>query len=319
MTTEIHDPVPASCQLLAVGEATHLESSFALSRNDLFPHLASLGFRSIALETDRIAALTVDDFVRKGQGDLGTAMAQGFSHNYQSSVEGFTLGASDVNRRLVAWMREHNEGRPAAERLAFYGFDAPMELFSAPSPRRYLEHARDYLGLTDDLAALLGDDATWSRGEALMDPAASPGATEGAMRARVAADDMVTALYAGAPELIAATSREAWVRARAYLRAGIGLLRYHALAALPLEREPRWTRMCAARDALMAENLLEIRDLESPRGPTLVFAHNTHLQRDRSHMTMGDMEIDWYSAGSIVSSLMDDRYVLRLGEPGGDA
>jgi Erythromycin esterase len=307
MSQDIRDVVTPSCALFAFGEPTHLEPAFQLLRNELFAQLIEQGFRSIALETDRVAALTANDFVQDGVGTLDTAMKEGFSHDF---------GNLDTNRQLVAWMREYNENRRPEERLAFHGFDAAMETMSAPSPRRYLQYARDYLELDLDIASLAGDDARWSRTEAVMDPALSPGATVEAGRLRVIADDMLTALYVRAPDLIEATSRAEWFRARTHLTAGLGLLRYHKESALRVEQEARWTRMCATRDALMAQNLLDIQAVEAGRGPTLVFAHNVHLQRTMSHMRMGDMELDWFSAGAIVDSLVGAQYTFVAGSLG---
>lgn len=304
MTQNIRDFVTTSCELLGLGEASHLEPAFGWVRNDLFARLVDHGFRSVALESDRVAAFAVDDFVREGVGTLDAAMRDGFSHGF---------GGVDANRQLVAWMRDFNERRPPEERLAFHGFDGAMETMSAPSPRRYLEHARDYLALDHDIAGLAGDDERWSRTEAVMDAGASPGAGAEAERLRSIADDMLTLLYVRAAE---ASSRTEWLRARTYLTTGLGLLRYHAQAAQDLDQTTRWTRMCATRDALMAQNLLDIRSIEDRRGPTLVFAHNVHLQRDRSHLRMGDMDIDWFSAGAIVASLVGERYTFVAGSVG---
>ena len=127
---------------------------------------------------------------------------------------------------------------------------------------------------------------------------------------------MLTSLYARAPELIAATSRAEWFRARTHLTAGLGLLRYHRQSAQDLEQSARWTRLCATRDALMAQNLLDIRSIEAGRGATLVFAHNIHLQRNPSHMRMGGMELDWFGAGAIVASLVGERYTFVAGSLG---
>jgi erythromycin esterase-like protein len=304
MTQDSHTFLTRSCELLAFGEPTHAEPAFGLVRNELFAQLAGHGFRSIALETDRVGALAVNDFVQ-GDGTTLDAAMKGFSHGW---------GDLDANRQLVAWMREYNRRRPAAERLVFHGFDAPTETMSAPSPRRYLEHARDYLspdhdtdtGLDTDIAGLAGDDERWHRTEAVMDPAMSPGATAEAGRLRVIADDLLTALYGRAPELIAATSRDAWLRARTHLTAGLGLLRYHAQSARPLERNTRISVLSDVRDALMARNLLEIREIEARRGPTFVFSHNRHLQRNAG----------WCSAGAVVSALLDDRYTFVAGSLG---
>ncbi|MDQ0378106.1 erythromycin esterase family protein [Amycolatopsis thermophila] len=304
---DVRELVTPPVDFLALGEPAHLEPAIARIRNDLFAQLAGLGFTSIALETDRVRALAVNDFVQRGTGTLDAVMREGFSHRF---------GELDTNRELVAWMREYNEGRPAAQRLAFHGFDTSSETMEAPSPRAYLEHARDYLGLDHDVAALAGDDERWNRTEAIMDPAQSPGATPEAARLRAIADDMLTALYADAPALIAKTSRDAWFRAKAHLTAGLGLLRHHRQAAERTDQSTRWNRMCAFRDAMMARNLLDVREADSGRGPTFVFASNRHLQRNRSHMRMGPMEMDWAGAGSIVSALVGDRYRLIVGSLG---
>jgi erythromycin esterase-like protein len=307
MSQDIRDFVTPSCELFAFGEPTHREPAHQMLRNQLFAQLVDHGFRSIALETDRVAALTVNDFVQDGVGTLDTAMKEGFSHTFENL---------DANRQLVAWMRGYNKNLPPEERLAFHGFDAAMETMSAPSPQRYLEYARDYLELDLDIASLAGDDERWSRTETVMDPALSPGATTEAERLRVIADDMLTSLYVRAPELIAATSRAEWFRARTHLTAGLGLLRYHKQSAQRIEEEARWTRMCATRDALMAQNLLGIRAVEAGRGPTLVFTHNLHLQRNMSHMRMGPMELNWFSAGAIVASLVGAQYTFVAGSLG---
>jgi erythromycin esterase-like protein len=320
MSQDIRDFVTPSCDLLAFGEPTHQEPAFGWTRNELFADLVEHGFRSIALETDRVAALAVNDFVQRGVGTLASAMGEGFSHGF---------GDLEPNRHLVAWMRDHNENRPPEERLAFHGFDASTEMMSAPSPLRYLEHARDYLDLDLDLAGLAGDDALWSREEAIMDPAGSIGETPAAERLRAIADDLLTSLYARAPELIAATSRAAWFRAKTHLTAGLGLLRYHKQSAQRLEQGVRVSRLSAVRDALMAQNLLDIRDEEARPGATLVFAHNLHLMRNPSRWTLADMDVTWSGAGAVVASLVGERYrfvagslgrseALGLGEPDPD-
>lgn len=258
-----------TAELLALGEPTHFEPACARLRNEFFAQLAEHGFRSIALETDRVAALD-----------------GGFSHG---------LDEVDANRQLVAWLREYNE--KAGEPLVLHGFDAPAETFSAPSPRAYLEHTRDYLGLDIDIAALTGDDERWSRSEAILDPAQSPGASAEARELRVIADDLLVALLAQAPRLDAA-----WRRAKVHAMAGRGLLRYHAASALPGERDTRIARLAGMRAVLMAENLLDIH--RSQPGRTLVFGHNGHLQRSGS------------GAGAIVGALLGDRYAFVAGSLG---
>lgn len=310
MSQNIRDFVPTPCDLVALGEPTHQEPAFQLVRNQLFAQLVDVGFRSIALETDRVAALIVDDFVREGVGTLDTAMSAGFTHNF---------GNLDGNRQLVSWLREYNRHRLPQERIAFYGFDIQTENTSAPSPRRYLEYARDYLQLDLDLASLIGADELWSREEAILDATKSIGATAEAERLRIVANDMLIALEARAPELSATTSYAEWRRARTYLTAGIGLLRYHKQAARQLELDARISLLSSTRDALMAQNLIDIRATEARRGATLVHAHNFHLRRHPGTMEVAGMVLDWVGVGAIVGALWGEQYTFIAGTLGHSA
>ncbi|MBB5850443.1 erythromycin esterase family protein [Amycolatopsis umgeniensis] len=297
MSQDIRDFVTPSCDLLGLGEPTHATPVFAEVRNELFPQLVERGFRSIALETDRVAALAANDFVQNGVGTLDLAMKEGFTH---------TFGGLDANRRLIAWMREYNENRPPAERLSFHGFDTQTENTSAPSPRPYLEYARDFLGLDVDIAGPAGDDERWGRTEAVLDAASSIGATADAYRLRAIAAKLLTVLRSRKPEPVT----DAWSRAEIRLMAGIDMLRYHRQCAEPLEPQDRYTPLIAIRDAIMARNLLDIRAAEAGRGATLVFAHNLHLRRQAATMTVAGTETHWFPAGALVAPLLGDRYVF---------
>jgi hypothetical protein len=73
----------------------------------------------------------------------------------------------------------------------------------------------------------------------------------------------------------------------------------------------------------MAKNLLDILAAERDRGPVLVAAHNTHLQRGPSrwetHWEGVDYAAEWAGAGSIVSVLLGDRYTFVAGSLGASA
>lgn len=306
MTQDIRDFVNDSHDLVALGEPDHREPAFAEIRNELFAQLAERGFRSIAYESDRVAGLRVNAYVQHGAGTLDEAMAEGFSHGF---------GAFPANRALVEWMREYNADRPEPERLAFHGIDAPFE-FTAESPRRYIEHVRDYLGLDLDVAGLAGEDERWSSMEAVTDPVRSPGDGPEAMRLRAIADDLLTELYARAPELAGGAARARWDEARVNAATALALLRYHREAARSGEDARRWSRLGAVRDAVMAQHVLDIRSLEADRGPTLLYGHNLHLQRSVSRMSMGGMDLTWFGTGAILASLLGDRYACIVGSLG---
>ncbi|WP_231920996.1 erythromycin esterase family protein [Micromonospora narathiwatensis] len=298
--------LPTRPRLLALGEPTHGEDVLLDVRNDLFRQLVEReGYRTIALESDCLMGLLVDDYVTSGAGTLDEVMERGLSHGF---------GASAANRELVRWMRAYNDGRPVSERLRFAGFDGPLEITGAASPRQALTALHAYLTAwvdadllpctTETLDRLLGVGDRWTNSAAMMDPSQSVGQTPQAKQLRLLADDLVALLDTQTPHLIAASSPDAWDRARMYGRTATGLLRYHFWMA---DTSPsRITRLCALRDSMMAANLLAIAE----RGPALVHAHNGHLQRDKSTMRMGGRPVEWWSAGAIVSAQLGEGYAV---------
>ncbi|MFC4907435.1 erythromycin esterase family protein [Actinomadura gamaensis] len=306
--------LPPGLRLLGLGEPTHRVEAFPDLRNELFRHLVEHeGYRSIALEIDCLAALVADAYVTGGAGTLDEAMARGFSHEW---------GTIAANRDLIAWMRTYNEGRPADDRLRFYGMDGPLEISHGASPRPALTALHDYLAphldlpwTRADLDELLGKDELWTNPAAMMDPAHSVGRTPEAEELRLIVDDLRALLTANVPLLTAATSSGEWWRAELRARTLAGLLRYHAGMAGPAPT--RMDTMLALRDTIMADNLDAIVRREERRGPTLVFAHNSHLKRDRSSMRMGGRRSEWWSAGAIVSCHLGDRYAFVTTSFGG--
>lgn len=300
--------LPGRPRVLALGEPTHGAETLLGLRNELFQQLVEQeGYRTIALETDCLAGLLVDDYVT-GEGDLtlDQVMERGFSHEW---------GALPGNRDLVAWMRSSNNGRPAADRLRFAGFDGPLEISGAASPCAVLTLLHDYLSARVDvgllpcsaeaLDRLIGADGRWTEPAAMMDPARSVGRTAQARELRLVADDLVTLLAAHTPHLIASSSPEDWERACLYGRTATGLLRYHFWMA---DTSPsRMTWLLGVRDTMMAANLLAIAE----RGPVLVNAQNSHLQRGRSTITMWDHpQLEWWGAGAIVSAGLGTEYAF---------
>ncbi|WP_106401055.1 erythromycin esterase family protein [Actinocorallia populi] len=316
MVTDIKDAVrsvdaaavmgllPARPRMLALGEPTHGEDTLLDLRNELFRQLVEQeGYRWIAIESDCMMGLVVDDHVISGTGSLDEVMAGGFSHGW---------GASAANRELVRWMRAYNDGRPASEMVRFAGFDGPLEITAAASPRQSLTALHDHLAARVDagllpctaetLERLLGADERWTNPAAMMDPSRSVGQSAEAGRLRLLADDLVALLDAQTPDLIEEPSRDGWNRARLYGRTATGLLRYHFWMA---DTSPsRLARLGGLRDSMMADNLFAVAE----QGPVLVHAHNGHLQRHKLTMSMGGLPVSWWSAGAIVSARLGGEY-----------
>lgn len=292
-------------RLLGLGEPTHGVEAFLDLRNEFFRHLVEHeGYRSIAIESDCLFALTADAYVTDGIGTLDGAMSNGFSHGF---------GTFAGNRELLRWMRGYNEQRPPQERVHFYGFDGPLEITGAASPRPALTALRDYLAAHLDLPwsretidELLGPDERWTNADAMMDPTQSVGRSPEAKELRLVTDDLRALLTGYTPHLTAATSPDDWWRADLYARTTTGLLRYHAGMA---DTTPsRIGSLICLRDTMMAENLDAIVRREARTGPTLAFAHNRHLQRDEAHMQFAGQPRQWWSGGAIMGAQLGDQY-----------
>lgn len=298
--------LPARPRLLALGEPTHGEDTLLDLRNELFRQLVEEeGYRTIAIESDCLMGLVVDDYVTSGTGTLDEVMERGFSHGW---------GTSAANRELVRWMRAYNDDRPGSERLRFAGFDGPLEISGAASPRQALTALHGHLADRVDadllpcggetLDRLLGADDRWTNPAAMMDPTQSVGRSAEARELRLLADDLVALLDTQMPHLLAASSRNDWDRACLYGRTATGLLRYHFWMA---DTSPaRMTWLVSLRDRMMAHNLLALAE----RGPALVHAHNGHLQRAKSTTRMGGMPLAWWGAGALVSAQLGAEYAF---------
>lgn len=310
--------LPPTTRLLGLGEPTHGVEAFPELRNELVRHLvAHEGYRSVALESDCLAALAVDAYVTVGAGTLDEVLDRGFSHGF---------GALAANRELLRWMRAHNARRPPHERVRFYGFDGPLEMTAAASPRPAVTALYDYLAAHLDLAwrretvdELLGADERWTDPAAMRDGTRSVGRTPEAGQLRLVVDDLRTSLVSHAPHLTAVSSVDDWWRADLHARTAAGLLRYHAGMA---DTAPtRLGTLSCLREAMMVDNLDAIVRREARRGPTLAFAHNLHLRRDKSEMRFGGHPLDWWSAGAIVGTRLGDQYAFvatTFGSRGGD-
>lgn len=301
-------------RLLGLGEPMHGVEEFLRLRNAAFRHLVEhAGCRSVAIESDCLAALDVDAFVTDGTGRLDDVLATGFSHGF---------GAAAGNRELVDWMHGYNRGRAEPDRVRFYGCDAPLEMSGTPSPgpalmalHRYLADALDpaRLPAAGDIDRLVGDPARWTDPAGLMDPARSVGNDAAVAELRLITDDLMAVLHATSPGLIAATSGDGWWRAELHGRTAAGLLRYHAATAD--RSDARFERLMGLRNTMMAANLHAILAREARRGPTMAFAHNGLLQRDRSVWRPAwpgyeGLCLEWASAGAIVATQLGDEYAF---------
>jgi erythromycin esterase len=293
------EQLPHRPRLLALGEPMHGAEEFPRIRNALFEAVAERGYRTIALEISAWHARLVDDYVRGGDGDEDAVMADGFTHGW---------GAFPGNRLLVRWMREQNRHRAPDAQLRFAGFDAPVEMEGAPSPRPMLRLLHDFLGARSEVPPwgpideLIGPDEPWIEPAAAREPARSIGSDARVRDLRAVVDDLRRTLFVEAPRMRQGATPDEFADVLLAGRTAAGLLAYHA--AMARDTEHRWQRLAALRDGMMAENLRAL----ARRGPTLVFAQNEHLRTGAARLAFGSTTLGWLPAGALVADRMRADY-----------
>jgi erythromycin esterase-like protein len=324
-----------SVELLGLGEPTHMAEDFLVFRNRIFQRLVEAhGYTAIAVESSFPRGRVVNEYVLGCGAKLYDDVQEiGFSHGF---------GRMAANRELVEWMRAYNANAAHPVKLHFYGFDGPMEMMFADSPRQSLEFVLGYLGSIDRDSAqlqrdriepLFGNDADWENQAAAMDPSKSIGRSPAATSLRIAVDELATELLIRRPELVAASDAKRYAEAVHYASSAGQLLVYHA--ALAGSSDNRLVECLGIRDAMMADNLAYIVSRErghastssGPAGKVLAFAHNSHLKRGKAEWQLGPNALAWWSAGSHLTHVLGSRYAVigvsagvcearGLGEPG---
>jgi erythromycin esterase len=292
--------------MLGLGEALHGGEEILQFRNRLFRRLVErYGYRAIAIESSFPRSRALDDFVTgRGASSYDEIQDSGFSHGF---------GRLTANRELAEWIRQHNAGLADADKVHFYGFDAPTDMI-ADSPRHLLTFVLDYLTAAEpenaerhrgQIEALLGEDALWENPEAAMNPALAYGLSPDAAALRIAVDELISDLNERRPALVAAQGEGRFDEALHYVDQARELLTYHAVLATPAP--DRQGRLLGIRAAMMARNLSHIASCVAG-GRVLIFAHNTHLQRRKVEWQFGEEQVHWEPSGLRIDAEFGPRY-----------
>lgn len=136
-------------RVVGLGEATHGTREFFQLKHRLLRLLVTeLDFRLFGLEANFTEALAVNRYVVSGEGDPEDALA---------GITYWTWNTEEM-LALIEWLREYNSGRPATERVRFYGYDVQTAQGPARAIRQFFDRVDpDYLAEIDaDLATLEG-------------------------------------------------------------------------------------------------------------------------------------------------------------------
>jgi erythromycin esterase-like protein len=295
-------------ELLGFGEALHGGEEVLELRNRLFKRLAEAhGFSAIAIESSFPRAHRTNEFVAgRGPTSYDDVKDTGFGQG---------LGALEVNRELVEWMRAYNADPACPVKLRFYGFDIPTGTIGIASPRQVLYFVLDYLALIDSgsigerrkrIEELLGKDSDWENPAAHMDPTKSIGQSQAAIALRIETEDLISELQARRPEWVGKTGRESFMEALQHGKVARGLLNFHASMA----RSAGYAERLGIRDMLQADNLAYVVARERGRGKVLAFAHNSHLKRGKAEWQLGAETVTWWTAGAQLNEMFGERYAV---------
>lgn len=305
--------LPASLELLGLGEALHGGEELLLLRNRLFARLVTAhGYRALAIESSFPKAEVVNAYVAGGPATDEAVAEAGFSHGF---------GQLAANRELVEWMRAYNRDPSHAVKLRFYGFDMPSGTIGAAGPRQTLMRTLAFLSAVDSGSAeahrqqiepLLGEEGHWDAPTIFSNRALSPGGSPRTTALRAATEDLIAELRARRPGLDSKEHQAEYAEALHYAAMTRQLLSFHTAFA----RGAGQAELLGIRDALMADNLTFIAERERGRGKVLVFAHNAHVQRGkmtglpswREARDVGDFS--WWPAGAHLSQLLGERYAV---------
>lgn len=265
-------------RVVGLGESIHGAQEFFAIRHRLLRFLVEeMGFTAFAMETGFAEAARINDYVL-GRGEEPDR----WEHNWFT----WGFGAEEELQSLVRWMRSYNADPRNVRKLRFYGVDIPV---SYSSPRaaltgavRYLEQVDSEFAIStlrqrlEDLVSKFegsgGSDE--ARGISLRKYRALPVETRDGYAA--ALSDLINRYETHRPDYISASSPEAY-----------GWAYRHAVVARQMDTAFRAkTRsdreVSNTRDRAIADNTLWALEQEGADGRVVLWAHNWHLQKNRS-------------------------------------
>ncbi len=245
----------ADRRVIGLGEATHGSREFFRLKHRILRHLVDRrGLRVVGLEANFSEALAIDDYVGHGAGDPGDALA---------AVHVWPWQTEEVVA-LLEWLRSFNEGRPPADRVRVYGFDAQYTTGPVAALRSFFRRVDpDFLDGIEGKLETVDDD-----GQPVQDDVEPALAAADRL-----VDEIATRLGEREASYVAATDRETWAQARRHCRT-IARATEHKRALNVDDLE----RAMAVRDRAMADTVAWILDHEDADRIAL-WAHNGHVNR----------------------------------------
>lgn len=247
----------ANKTVVGMGEASHGSHEFFQLKADLFRRLVEdHGVRLFGLEANYSETLAVDRYVRNAA-DAPDSAADALARTY------FWPWYVAELRDLVEWLREFNAGRPAADQVRFFGFDAQYAVGGADALQQFLADADS--DLLDEHRETLETLADWG-----LDTDDEDLLQERIADARAFIDAAQDRLDERRGEYVDATDEPAVERAELHL-ATMG-------DALAIETAEEQLAGMERRDRAMADGVSRLLN-HSTHDRIALWAHNGHVQR----------------------------------------
>lgn len=292
-----------NASVVGLGEATHRTSEFFRLKHRLIRSLVeNHGVRLFALEASFSETVRLDEYVFRDAGSLDTAL----------DTLGYSIHRTREMYDLFRWMRAFNNGRPADDRIAVYGFDVQSAAGAAAALIPLLEGHEGSLPDVGGSGQQFGVDTMLGALETLSEGVFS-GADVNTDRLNLGEqvgrrlgqwfDEKCWTLDTDAGHhtddgALAGRHIRTLQQACEFARRGI---------------EEDTAAQYGLRDRLMAENIAWIHEHEG--GQVAVWAHNNHIKRGglsgRAAQSMGDHLDSRYGAGYYATCVQFGRGTVR--------
>ncbi|MBL8266063.1 serine hydrolase [Steroidobacter sp.] len=279
--------------VVALGEANHNAHEFLQLRNQLFRYLVQQqGFTAIAVESDYLQSLAVDDYV------LGKPLPV---DPQARAVMSWSYGSFQENRELIEWMRDYNATAGTGRKLRFYGLEARGDFSYDGAP--ILSALGQYLERVDREMAVDFSPRFESWKESFN--AAAYRHLSQAERDRISLDlqDLLTRF-------------EQWHVIWTRRTSQLDYQRAYRLAVVARQLETELRTGGGGRDIASFDNLRWALEREGPQGRVFLFMHNMHVTRWRKFAPPANPL--YTSIGEHAAELLGDRlFVIGTAHGGG--
>jgi erythromycin esterase len=286
---------------VGLGESVHTSGGYSDAKVRIFRFLVEdHGFRAFAIESPRVDALLVTDYVETCSGDPTTVVTQGL----------FGVWANTAVLHLVEWMCSWNQMHPN-DRVHFFGFDTQDPWGDGKELQMFLTAAvanpSDAAALNMSLSSCDGATSGTVLNYYTMHPSGTTTITPAQLAACGQALDAIDHVLATQGAALSARTSSASLEVAKInsiaLRGWEGEM-YHD-PSNP-QGDNNFGASFTARDQAMAQILLRIRALRYPGLKTAVWAHNGHISK------LGSPG-EWENMGSALeAALADDYFTLAL-------